>query len=128
RYEGRLVKVCGTAEDPADLVTLARAAAWSYGATFTAAHPSALATLGAPGTLAENAECVYDPELHVGPEGGEPAEEKAAREAVAREVCASCPARLLCGIYAMKVRPISGVWAGMTAAEIDAEADSREVA
>ncbi|MFC4588635.1 WhiB family transcriptional regulator [Sphaerisporangium corydalis] len=124
RYEGRLVKVCGTAEDAADLVTLARAAAWTYGAAFTPVHPSALAIAGAPGVLAENAECVYDPELHVGPKGGESAEDQAAREAVAREVCAPCPARLVCGIYALKVRPDSGVWAGMTPAEIDAEAEA----
>ncbi|MEO3807882.1 WhiB family transcriptional regulator [Sphaerisporangium sp. B11E5] len=129
RYEGRLVKIYGTADDPADLVTLARAAAHGYGATFTPAHPSALATLGAPGALAENAECVYDPDLHVGPAGDESADEKAARESVARDVCASCPARLVCGIYALKVRPASGVWAGMTADEINAKsADWQEAA
>ncbi|MFC6083711.1 WhiB family transcriptional regulator [Sphaerisporangium aureirubrum] len=128
RYEGRLVKICGTADDLTELVTLARAAAWNYGATFTPVHPSALAGLGAPGTLTENAECVYDPELHVGPAGGESAEDKAAREAVARDVCASCPARLVCGIYALKARPTSGVWAGMTVAEINTAAELREVA
>ncbi|WP_405143846.1 WhiB family transcriptional regulator [Sphaerisporangium sp. NBC_01403] len=122
RYEGRLVEVCGTGEDPADMVTLARAAASTYGATYIPVHPSTLAALGAPGALAENAQCVYDPALHLGPACSESPSEKAAREDVAREVCATCPARQVCGIYALKACPASGVWAGMTAAEIDAQA------
>lgn len=68
-------------------------------------------------------ECVYDAELHTGPRLAiEPAEERAAREAVAREICQGCPARLLCAAYALKVRPSAGVWAGRTAEEIAADA------
>lgn len=68
-------------------------------------------------------ECTYDPELHIGPRLAiETGEERAAREAVAREICQGCPARLLCAAYALKVRPRSGVWAGRTAEEITADA------
>lgn len=64
-------------------------------------------------------ECTYDPELHTGPRATiETTVEKAAREAVARDVCATCPARVYCGLYAMKVRPTSGIWAGRTPAEV----------
>lgn len=66
------------------------------------------------------AECVYDPELHVGPYNTiESAEQRAARESVARDVCATCPALLSCGLYALKVRPTSGIWAGRTPTELD---------
>lgn len=65
------------------------------------------------------AECVYDPDLHTGPAGEiEPADERAAREDVAREVCAGCPVRARCELYSMQVRPTSGVWAGRTAREL----------
>lgn len=77
-------------------------------------------------------ECAYDPELHVGPRGTiETAEQRAAREQVAREVCASCPARRSCERYALTVRPSAGIWAGHTAREIsqgDAGLDELEVA
>ncbi|MGW6505118.1 WhiB family transcriptional regulator [Nonomuraea angiospora] len=64
-------------------------------------------------------ECTYDPELHTGPRLTiETTEERTAREAVAREVCATCPALTVCTRYAMEVRPASGVWAGRTAAEM----------
>ncbi|MET7461093.1 WhiB family transcriptional regulator [Nonomuraea sp. NPDC005501] len=74
-------------------------------------------------------ECTYDPELHVGPRLTiETGEERAAREAVAREVCASCPALHACALYALKARPTSGVWAGRTPDELVAEVEDREVA
>ncbi|MFI7438344.1 WhiB family transcriptional regulator [Nonomuraea indica] len=77
-------------------------------------------------------ECTYDPELHVGPRRtSETAEQRAAREQVAREVCAECPARRLCELYALRVRPSSGIWAGRTATEISkgiTELDELEVA
>ncbi|TYB55101.1 hypothetical protein FXF51_46425 [Nonomuraea sp. PA05] len=64
-------------------------------------------------------ECTYDPELHTGPRLTiESTEERAAREGVAREVCATCPALLLCGLYALETRPTSGIWAGRTSTEI----------
>ncbi|TDE26430.1 hypothetical protein E1295_44360 [Nonomuraea mesophila] len=73
-------------------------------------------------------ECTYDPELHTGPRlTVETSAERAAREAVAREVCATCPARLLCDQYALDTRPTFGIWAGRTAAEIDAHAQITEL-
>ncbi|MFD8527209.1 WhiB family transcriptional regulator [Streptosporangium canum] len=63
-------------------------------------------------------ECVYDPELHTGPDRAESPEEREARESVARDVCASCPALALCHAYALEVLPSSGVWSGLTPPEI----------
>jgi hypothetical protein len=64
--------------------------------------------------------CLCDPELFTGPAGvdEEPPEDEAARVAVARQVCASCPVRLACLAYALRSRPAAGVWAGCTAEEI----------
>lgn len=66
--------------------------------------------------------CLCDPELFTGPAGiepeDEPADEMAARIAVAREVCAACPVRLACLAYALRTRPTAGVWAGYTAEEL----------
>ncbi|WP_113705180.1 WhiB family transcriptional regulator [Nonomuraea lactucae] len=73
-------------------------------------------------------ECTYDPELHTGPRALiETSAEHAAREAVAREVCATCPASEVCAQYARKVRPTFGIWAGLTAAEIDTYAQMVEL-
>jgi Transcription factor WhiB len=72
--------------------------------------------------LAGDPGCVCDPELFTGPADIEPEDEppkdRAARVAVAREVCASCPVRLACLAYALRTRPAAGVWAGCTAEEI----------
>jgi Transcription factor WhiB len=66
--------------------------------------------------------CVCDPELFTGPTGiepeDEPAQDRATRITVAREVCAACPVRLPCMAYALRLRPATGVWAGFTAEEI----------
>src|SRR5207244_3953217 len=74
--------------------------------------------------LAGDPGCVCDPELFTGPARvepeDEPPEDRAARVAVAREVCASCPVRLACLAYALRTRPTEGVWAGFTADEIGA--------
>ncbi|MEW1837504.1 WhiB family transcriptional regulator [Nonomuraea angiospora] len=84
-------------------------------------------TEGMPRHLVEEAACAFDPELHTGPDlfVEESAEERAAREQVAREVCADCPVWASCLFYALDARPESGVWAGLTAAEIAAIADQR---
>jgi hypothetical protein len=72
--------------------------------------------------LAGKPGCLCDPELFTGPAGVEPEEEppedRVARIAVAREVCAVCPVRLPCLAYALRLRPATGVWAGFTAEEI----------
>ena len=74
--------------------------------------------------LASDPGCMCDPELFTGPADmeaeDEPAAERAARVAVAREVCASCPVRLACLAYSLRTRPAAGVWAGLTAEEIGA--------
>jgi WhiB family redox-sensing transcriptional regulator len=66
--------------------------------------------------------CLCDPELFTGPAGiepeDEPAQDRAARIEVARQVCASCPVRRPCLAYALRTRPAAGVWAGLTAEEI----------
>ena len=65
--------------------------------------------------LSAGAGCLFDPELHDGPaDGGESADERAAREAVAVEVCEGCPLLAVCQRHVARVRPTSGVWAGLT--------------
>jgi hypothetical protein len=88
--------------------------------------PGALPTLSLRGlrdaVLEGDPGCLCDPELFTGPAGieadDEPPEDRAARIAVAREVCAFCPVRLPCLAYALRTRPAAGVWAGFTAEEI----------
>lgn len=74
--------------------------------------------------LAGDPGCLCDPELFTGPTDiepeDEPPEDRAARVAVAREVCASCPVRLACLAYSLRTRPATGVWAGFTSDEIAA--------
>lgn len=63
--------------------------------------------------------CLVDRELFDGPgDGVESDEDRTAREAVARDVCAECPARRLCLIHALTTRPDAGIWAGLTAQEL----------
>ncbi|WP_308170195.1 WhiB family transcriptional regulator [Acrocarpospora catenulata] len=73
-----------------------------------------------PEELADGAACGLDPELHTGPDlfGEESAEERAAREDVAKSVCAECPVRLRCLATALLIRPETGVWAGYPAEEL----------
>jgi hypothetical protein len=92
----------------------------------TKSQVSALPVLSLRGlrdaVLAGEPGCVCDPELFTGPADiepeDEPAQDRAARIAVAREVCASCPVRPACLAYALRTRPAAGVWAGFTAEEI----------
>ncbi len=78
-------------------------------------------TGGMPVELADGALCGADPELHTGPDAftEESADERDAREQVAKEVCAECPVRSLCLARALDIRPTSGVWGGLTVVEID---------
>ena len=72
--------------------------------------------------LAGEPGCVCDPELFTGPAGiepeDEPPEDQAARIEVARQVCAVCPVRRPCLVYALRTRPAAGVWSGFTPEEI----------
>ncbi|MFF0526141.1 WhiB family transcriptional regulator [Actinomadura nitritigenes] len=73
------------------------------------------------------ADCLFDPELHDGPaDAVEMPTEREARELVAKEVCASCPALDDCKVYTARIAPKSGIWAGTTPAErsaVDYSAD-----
>lgn len=62
----------------------------------------------------DNPPCVSQSEVFFGPDSddGEPEADRAARVTKAREICASCPARLACLAYALRTRPEFGVWAG----------------
>ncbi|SPL94539.1 unnamed protein product [[Actinomadura] parvosata subsp. kistnae] len=75
-----------------------------------------------PRHLVEQAACRFDPDLHTGPDAfaEEPADARAAREQVAREVCAECPVWASCLFYALDARPDTGVWAGLTPDELAA--------
>ncbi|MDL4777594.1 WhiB family transcriptional regulator [Actinomadura xylanilytica] len=76
----------------------------------------------------EDAECLFDPELHNGPDpaaGDEHPDVRTAREDIAKDICATCPAQVACLEYAIRVRPVRGIWAGLTADEIAQVAMSR---
>jgi WhiB family redox-sensing transcriptional regulator len=84
-------------------------------------HPSRLATPDLRDECLDGAECLFDPELHDGPDPEtrlEYVDARAAREDVAKEICATCPVQLACLEYAIRTTPVSGVWAGLTAEEI----------
>ena len=53
-----------------------------------------------------------DPSLFDGPEDEKP-DVRAAREDVAREICASCPVRQNCLDFANRMRARSGIWGGL---------------
>lgn len=83
----------------------------------------ALAGVDLRGMPITGAQCRFDHELHTGPAGEETPDERAARELVAAEVCATCPLRAQCLELATAIRPDYGVWAGFTADELAALAD-----
>ncbi|MEU1875768.1 WhiB family transcriptional regulator [Streptosporangium sp. NPDC020072] len=128
RTGGRFGTVCTTDltnHSGADLGAMARVYADAYGARLALSlHPSRMTDeqlVAAWGVEGEPpvSECAYDPALHTGPEhNAETPGEQAAREEIAREVCATCPALRFCGLYAAKVGPSSGVWAGRTPEQV----------
>ncbi|MFF4415234.1 WhiB family transcriptional regulator [Streptosporangium sp. NPDC001559] len=131
RTGGRFSTVCTTDltnHSGADLSAVARVYADAYGARLAAAlHPSRMTDeqLAAAWRIEGEPpvpECAYDPEMHTGADAETPGEQ-AAREEVAREVCATCPALLLCGLYAAEVRPFSGIWAGRTPEQVNQVAE-----
>ena len=84
-------------------------------------HRGRLVDVMSRGLLADlltGVPCLFDPELHDGPPSSvEGADERAAREAVAVEVCGGCPLLAVCQRHVARVRPVSGVWAGLTPGE-----------
>jgi len=71
----------------------------------------------------DNPACVSDPGAFFSPDitQDEAPADHAARVAVARNICASCPVRLACLAFTLRTRPEAGVWAGL-------DADAGEVA
>ncbi|MEU1731351.1 WhiB family transcriptional regulator [Streptosporangium sp. NPDC020145] len=131
RTGGRFGTVCTTDvtnHSGADLGAMARVYADAYGAqALPPLHPSRMTgeQLAAAWRIEGEPpvpECAYDPEMHTGADA-ETSGEQAAREEIAREVCATCPALLLCGLYAAEVRPFSGIWAGRTPEQADRMAE-----
>ncbi|OPG04074.1 hypothetical protein B1L11_38615 [Microbispora sp. GKU 823] len=62
-----------------------------------------------------------DADLFTGPDtDDEPDDARQAREAAAKAICRTCPARLACLDYALTAHPREGVWGGFTAEEINA--------
>ena len=62
-----------------------------------------------------------DPALFFGPNRFEPKRERLAREAAAKEVCATCPAVQACREHALAMGELYGVWGGL------GEADRRAI-
>ncbi|GAA4089749.1 WhiB family transcriptional regulator [Nonomuraea soli] len=61
-----------------------------------------------------------DPDLFVGPDGFESPRQLKLRENAAKSVCRGCPAIVACLAYALEIRPMHGVWAGLNASELRA--------
>ncbi|MER6810744.1 WhiB family transcriptional regulator [Spirillospora sp. NPDC000708] len=74
-------------------------------------HPSKLSLTACEALGFTDAACLYDPELHTGPQDAtESPEEKAARLLVAAEVCLACPLLGRCLDRAVAGSPEPGVW------------------
>lgn len=94
------------------------------------AHPSKLTTPDLRDECLDGAQCLFDAELHDGPDPADRIEHldaRAAREDVAKDICATCPVQLACLEYAIRTRPTGGIWAGLTAEEIAQLAAQRAV-
>lgn len=69
----------------------------------------------------------HDPTLFFGPNRFEPKRERLAREAQAKEICATCPVIRACGEYAVRYNEAYGVWGGMGEADRRAVVERRPV-
>ncbi len=58
-----------------------------------------------------------DPNLFFSPQATETKEEKLAREAKAKEICARCPVKASCLRYALDTREPFGIWGGLNESE-----------
>ena len=63
-----------------------------------------------------------DADLFTAPDVFEPEPDtvREKREAAAKRICSTCPARPQCLAYARNIRPAEGVWAGLSVEEIRA--------
>lgn len=75
-----------------------------------------LSAVADDGALCEQA----DADLFIGPDGFESPRQLARRESAAKAICRSCPAIDSCLAYALEIRPMHGVWAGMSVSELHA--------
>lgn len=70
------------------------------------------------GTWWDGAACRgQDASVFFAPSYFEKREEKLAREAIAKSICARCPVRLECLEYALATREPHGVWGGLNEME-----------
>lgn len=67
-----------------------------------------------------------DAEMFFAPNYFERKEEKEAREAQAKSICAGCPVRAECLEYALRNREPHGIWGGLNESERKALIRSRE--
>ena len=58
-----------------------------------------------------------DASLFFPPNHPEPKEERLARERQARAICATCPVRMECLEYAVRIREPHGIWGGLSELE-----------
>jgi WhiB family transcriptional regulator, redox-sensing transcriptional regulator len=58
-----------------------------------------------------------DGTLFFGPHGFEPKQQRAEREAAAKELCAACPVVAPCREHALRHQELYGVWGGLGEAE-----------
>lgn len=58
-----------------------------------------------------------DSSLFFAPNHSEPKEERAHRERRAKSICASCPVRIECLEYAVRIREPHGIWGGLSEIE-----------
>lgn len=59
-----------------------------------------------------------DADLFIGPDDYETPRQVEQREKAAKAVCRSCPAIDSCLAYALEIRPMHGVWAGLSISEL----------
>lgn len=84
-------------------------------------HPSKLSLTSREALGFTEAQCLYDPELHTGPNDTvENAEMLAARHMVAADVCLSCPLLGRCLDRAVAGSPEPGIWGAFDAATLTA--------
>ncbi|TDC96022.1 WhiB family transcriptional regulator [Actinomadura sp. 7K507] len=92
-------------------------------------HPSKLSLTSREALGFTEAECLYDPELHTGPEAvDESPEEEAARHLIATEVCLACPLLGQCLRRAVAGSPEPGIWGTFDAESLTAIIDDGNTA
>ena len=74
-------------------------------------------------TWRDDAACLgMDPDLFFPPKGG------ATKGADAKQICGGCPVQAECLEYALKTRPVYGIWGGLSLRERDKIRRNRKAA